>query len=383
MNLVDAVASKFQEQFLDPPVLVRSPGRVNLIGEHTDYNDGYVLPAAIEKAIYFAIAPSGGGECRVLALDMNAEVRFSVENPRASDAGWHKYLMGVVDQFNKANARVEGFNCVLSGDIPIGAGMSSSAALETGLAFALNHIFDSGIAPLQLAKLAQKAENEFVGVQCGIMDQYINIFGKKGNALSVDCRTLESTLVPFNHPASIVLFDTGISHSLAGSEYNKRRAECAEGVTLIKKSHPAVTHLRDVSFPMLFGCKGSMDATVYRRCMYVIEENNRVLQACKVLEQGDLNAFGLLMNLTHEGLSNEYEVSCEELDYLVHTARDIPEVYGARMMGGGFGGCTVNLVQPDAVERVSAVVRGKYKQKFGKEPKTYVTSIADGTKVIE
>ncbi|HEY4613191.1 MAG TPA: galactokinase [Bacteroidota bacterium] len=382
MNLLDAIAAKFKELFHEKPLLVRSPGRVNLIGEHTDYNEGYVLPAAIDKAVYFAIAPSASEQCRVIALDKNAEHQFTTGSLEKTEKHWPNYLMGVVDQCNKANLRVGGFNCVFAGDIPIGAGMSSSAALEAGLAFALNHIFKLGVDNLSLAKLAQKAENEFVGVQCGIMDQYINIFGKHGNALRVDCRSLESIDVPFNHPVAIVLFDTGVSHSLASSGYNKRRAECNAGVTAVKQRHPAVTHLRDVSIAMLSGCKDTMDPTVYRRCKYVVEENDRLLSACKALERNDLRAFGQYMYRTHEGLSREYDVSCPEMDFLVETMKDQPEVYGARMMGGGFGGCTINLIEPDAVERIGNMVREKYKHRFGNEPNMYITSISAGTGVI-
>ncbi|MCI0707122.1 MAG: galactokinase [Ignavibacteriae bacterium] len=382
MPIIESVASKFKELFRETPLLVRSPGRVNLIGEHTDYNDGYVLPAAIDEAMYFAIAPNGGNECRVHALNLNAEHRFTIGHANHSDKRWPNYLMGVVEQFNNAGYRVGGFNCVFGGDIPIGAGMSSSAALETGLAFALDRLFALKVDALALVKLAQKAENEFVGVECGIMDQYINIFGKRGNALRIDCRTLESELVSFHHPAAIVLFDAGVSHSLAGSGYNKRRVECSAGVAAVKQKHPAVTHLRDVSIAMLSGCKGLMDATVYRRSKYVVEENDRVFAACAALARNDLTAFGALLYASHEGLSREYEVSCAELDVLVDVVREMPGVYGARMMGGGFGGCTINLIQPDAVELVSTAVRKQYAKKFGREPKVYVTSISDGTSIV-
>jgi galactokinase len=283
----------------------------------------------------------------------------------------------------KARYRIRGFNCVFGGDIPIGAGMSSSAALEAGLAFALNTLFDLRIEDLSLVKLAQAAENEFVGVRCGIMDQYINIFGEQDKVLRIDCRSLEYKYYPFAYPnVSIVLFDTQVSHSLASSEYNRRREECGEGVAIIKKCCPEVSSLRDVSIDMLEKCKSLMNSTIYRRCKYVVEENDRVLRACKELEKSDLKAFGAFMNQTHEGLKRDYEVSCKELDFLKILVEDKPQVYGSRMMGGGFGGCTINLIENDGIEEISIYAAKKYKQAFNIDLKTYVTSIGSGTNII-
>jgi galactokinase len=383
MSLVQSAATIFREKFKEQPLLFRSPGRVNFIGEHTDYNMGYVLPAAIDKAIFFAITPRNDRQCIVYAMDMNNEHEFSVDDLQLSKKGWPNYLMGVVDQFVKSKYSIRGFNCVFGGDIPIGAGMSSSAAIEAGLAFALNSMFDLQIDALSLVKLTQKAENEFVGVRCGIMDQYINIFGARDNVLRIDCRTLEHKYYPFAfNNISLVLFDTCISHSLASSEYNRRREECSEGVEIIKNSYPYVCHLRDVSVEMLQKCKDKMDPMIYRRCKYVVEENDRVLSACVELERGNLKAFGAYMNRTHNGLSRDYEVSCAELDYLVESVKDSPYVYGARMMGGGFGGCTINLIEHLAVEEVSQRVAGKYKKEFHIDLKTYITSIDSGTHII-
>jgi galactokinase len=383
MNLVKSVESVFQKKFKEQPLLFRSPGRVNLIGEHTDYNKGYVLPAAIDKSIYFAIAPRKDRHCIVVAMDMNDEHEFSIDDLPSTPKGWPNYLMGVVDQFIQAQYAIQGFNCVFGGDIPIGAGMSSSAALEAGLAFALNSIFKLQIDDLALVKIAQKAENVFVGVQCGIMDQYINIFGKQDNVLRIDCRSLEYKYYPFAfHNISVVLFDTRVSHSLASSEYNRRREECNEGVAIVKTSNPEVDSLRDVSVEMLQKCKDKMDHTIYRRCKYVVEENDRVLHACRELEKGDLKAFGKHMARTHEGLSRDYEVSCKELDFLVELVQNDPQVYGSRMMGGGFGGCTINLIENNHVEEVSTMVTERYKQQFNIDLKTYITSIGSGTNII-
>ena len=383
MNLAETIESTFLKKFKEQPLLVRSPGRVNLIGEHTDYNDGYVLPAAIDKAMYFAITPRNDRFCTVVASDINDMHEFSVDDLQFSKKGWPNYIMGVVDQFIKAQFEIQGFNCVFGGDIPMGSGMSSSAALEAGLAFALNHMFELRIDDLALVKFAQKAENEFVGVQCGIMDQYINIFGKQDNVLRIDCRSLESKYYPFAfHTVSLVLFDSCVSHSLASSKYNRRREECGEGVATIKKSFPEVNSLRDVSLDMIRRHKDKMNSIIYRRCKYVVEENDRVLQACVELEMGDLKSFGKLMTKTHEGLSRDYEVSCKELDYLVELVEDNPNVYGSRMMGGGFGGCTISLVENHHIEEVSTMVTEKYKKKFQIDLKTYITSIGPGTNIF-
>ncbi|MFH1195442.1 MAG: galactokinase [bacterium] len=383
MEYAVKIKKKFEELFGTEPFLVCSPGRVNLIGEHTDYNMGFVLPAAIDKAIYFAIAPNGGTECTLYSVDMDDTFKFSTCCLEFSEKHWVNYLMGVVDQLKKRGHEINGFNCVFGGDIPIGAGLSSSAAIEAGLAFALNDIFRLGIEKMELVRLAQKAENEFVGVQCGIMDQYINIFGKAGNVLRIDCRSLDYDYFPFDFDdISIVLFNTMVSHSLASSEYNQRRKECAAGVEVIQKKYPNVKSLRDVSIEMIREYAEILNPVIYKRCKYVVEENDRLIRACDSLNKGDLKTFGNLMNETHEGLSKDYEVSCEELDYLVELTKEIPEVYGSRMMGGGFGGCTINLIENGAVEKVSNYVSEKYKMKFNNEPKIYITKIHDGTQII-
>ncbi|MDR3625762.1 MAG: galactokinase [Ignavibacteriaceae bacterium] len=383
MQLVSKVEEKFKELFNEVPVIIRSPGRVNLIGEHTDYNMGFVLPAAIDKAIYFAIAPVNDDNCTVYALDLNEECKFGINNLEKSEKGWPNYLMGVIEQLNNSGHSIKGFNCVFGGNIPIGAGLSSSAALEAGLAFALNYLFDLSIDNLTLVKIAQKAENEFVGVKCGIMDQYINIFGKSGNVLRIDCRSLEYSYFPFNYQdISIVLFDSRVSHSLASSEYNQRRIECGEGVNIIKKDFPNIQSLRDVSLDMLAEYKTKLENTIYRRCKYAVEENDRVLAACSALGKHDLAAFGLLMYKTHEGLSKDYEVSCKELDYLVELTNNNPDILGSRMMGGGFGGCTINLVKNDAIESVSKEIAAKYQKEFNIDANIYVTKISSGTSLI-
>ena len=385
MNLkeIEIVEKKFREVFKEKPLLLRSPGRVNLIGEHTDYNMGFVLPGAIDKSIYYAITPRTDNICKIVAADLQDSFEFTLDDLKKSDKKWPDYLTGVVDQFLKAGHVVKGFNCAFGGDIPIGAGLSSSAAVEGGLAFALDHIFDLGIDKLSLVKMAQKAENEFVGVKCGIMDQYINIFGKAGHVVRIDCRSLEKEYFPFDFEnIALVLFNSNVSHSLASSEYNKRRLECSYGVKIIKEVYPEVESLRDVSPDMLNEFKSSMDNVIYRRCKYVVEENDRMLKACEALKKGDLKAFGYLMYETHEGLSKNYQVSCDELDYLVELTKNNPMIYGSRMMGGGFGGCTINIIERDSVEQINKGISAMYKLKFGVEPEIYITSISSGTDIL-
>ncbi len=384
VNLAETVYAKFKELFNEEPVIVRSPGRANLIGEHTDYNLGFVLPCAIDKAIYFAVAPREDNICKMYALNMEQTYESRVDKLRKSEKGWPDYLTGVLDQLNKAGHSYSGFNCVFGGDIPVGAGLSSSAALEAGLAFTLNRIYNLGIDNLSLVKLAQKAENEFVGVQCGIMDPFINIFGERGAVLRLDCRSLEYQYFPFDFDnVSILLFNSNVSHSLASSQYNQRRKECTDGVALISQHEVHVESLRDVSMDMLAGYKSRLDPTVYRRCKYVIEENNRLLRACAALERDDLRSFGRAMVETHDGLSREYEVSCTELDFLVDLVRDDPRVYGARMMGGGFGGCTINLVEPEYADALGRRVSEKYRQKFGIDATVHSISISSGTSILD
>ena len=383
MKIIGSIEKKFRELFNEEPLLFRSPGRVNLIGEHTDYNMGYVLPGAIAKAIYFAVSPRDDQKISLYSFDKRDSFETGLSKIEYQDKGWPNYLLGVVDQLLKAGYKLKGFNCVFGGDIPIGAGLSSSAAIEGGLSFALNNLFNLQIDKLTLVKLSQKAENEFVGVQCGIMDQFINIFGESSKVLKIDCRTLEYEYFPFEFEnVSIVLFDTCVSHSLASSEYNQRRKDCGQGVDIIRKDHPFVSSLRDVSINLLNDYRNKIDEVIFKRCKYVVEENDRLIKACMALNKGDLKLFGSLMLKTHDGLSKEYEVSCDELDYLVELARSNTAIYGARMMGGGFGGCTINLIENNAIDEIANNVSHLYSKKFGREMKSYITSIGGGTQKI-
>ena len=359
--LASRVVEKFKTVFAEDPVVIRSPGRVNLIGEHTDYNNGFVLPAAINKAIYMAVSRRDDNELHLVSDDLDLTYRGNTNRLVPSSLEWPDYLLGVIEQLQKAGKPVGGFNCVFGGDIPPGAGMSSSAALECATIYSLNELFGLGLETLTMVKLAQRSENEFVGVKCGIMDQFASMFGRKQQVIRLDCQSLEYEYVPFNTDGiRIVLFDTRVKHSLASSEYNTRRHQCETGVKLIQAHHPEVHSLRDATPEMLDRYVAPADAVLYKRCRYVVEENARLLAACEDLRKGDIASFGQKMFVTHEGLSNLYEVSCPELDFLVNQVKDHPAVLGARMMGGGFGGCTINLVKEDAIEELVARTATSY-----------------------
>lgn len=383
-QLIETIHNKFRRKFDKKPLLIKSPGRVNLIGEHTDYNEGFVLPAAIDKAIVLAMAPNQTTKLRFQSYDMDGFFETELENLTRSNQGWPDYLLGVVDQLRKHNHTIKGFDCVFGGNVPIGAGLSSSAALEGGVVFGLNRLFGLRISRVEMAKIAQKAENDFVGVQCGIMDQFVSLNGKAGHALRLDCRSLEYDHYPFQQEdVSIVLCDTQIRRELAGSEYNIRRQQCEQGVKTLQQSDPDLNSLRDVSLSLLEEHKNEMDPVVYRRCKYVVQENERVLAACRNLQEGDLEAFGQKMLASHAGLRDEYEVSCKELDVLVEVARDLEGVLGARMMGGGFGGCTINLVRKEHINTFTNTITKAYQEQTDNSVEIYLTAVSGGTSIVE
>lgn len=363
--------------------MVYSPARINLIGEHTDYNEGFVLPAAIDKAMIFAVAPSGSDLCTIMALDLDDTFEFRIHSLEKTKKEWANYILGVVQQIARLNLEVKGFNCAFGGDIPVGAGLSSSAALACGSGFALNELFDLGIARHGLARIAQRAEHQFVGVHCGIMDQFANLFGKENHVLMLDCRTQEFGYHLFDRDdIGIVLCHTRISHALAASEYNVRRQECEQGVRFLQNVYPQVRSLRDVSMAMLNERKSEMGIEIYRRCEYVIHENDRVVAACEALKSGNLQILGMKMFETHAGLRDHYQVSCAELDFLAEFARKKAGILGARMMGGGFGGCTINLVSRDAIGDFSDEIQFEYQSKFAGELEVYQVKIGPGTSII-
>ncbi|CAL1516916.1 galactokinase [Chitinophaga sp. MM2321] len=380
--MIQQTREKFIKIFGKEPLIVVSPGRINLIGEHTDYNDGFVLPAAIDKKIVYAIALNNTRQCHAHAVAADETLSFSLDEVKPSP-GWINYLLGVVNQLQEGGHTVTGFDCVLAGDIPIGAGMSSSAAVEGGLVAALDHIFQYGLTRMEMALLGQRAEHTFPGVKCGIMDQFANLHGKKDQVMLLDCRSLEFEYFPFNFPDyKIVLCNSMVNHSLASSEYNVRRQQCEEGVKAIQVNHPAVKSLRDADMNMLNEVRDQVAEKVYDRCAYVISEIRRVQDATIFLKQGDIRQFGQLMYATHEGLSKLYEVSCAELDFLVSLAKEREEVAGARVMGGGFGGCTINLVKQDKVAAYTSYIESAYKAQYGQLPEIYVTTIENGVEII-
>lgn len=379
------IAKSFKRLYKeDPKLLVRAPGRINLIGEHTDYNNGFVLPAAIDKEIVFAVGLSSDDYFRFHAFDLNESHSFKLDQIEVSDQkSWANYLLGVVAQFLKKGLAVPPLQISYGGDVPLGAGLSSSAAVECGIAFAINELIGGGLKKEELAFIAQKAEHEFAGVQCGIMDQFASMMGKKEHVIRLDCDTIAYQYFPFPMDEyQIVLCDTGVKHSLAGSEYNTRRKECENGVALLAKHYPHVKSLRNVNVAMLDSHKNEMDPVVYKRCKYVIEENNRVLEGCEDLAAGNLGSFGKKMYASHQGLSESYEVSCPELDFLVAQTFDKAFVLGSRMMGGGFGGCTINLVKADEIENFEAEMKVAYQKQFNIQLATYKVTIENGTGLI-
>lgn len=381
---VQLVADRFGKQFGGKPLLVVSPGRVNLIGEHTDYNEGFVLPGATDKAVVLAVAPRPDTTCHFVSVDFDQEFRCELGALHRSPLRWPDYHQGVIDQFLLAGHRIGGINCVFGGDVPIGAGMSSSAAIEGGLAFALNALFGLKLDDLTLVKLAQKAENEFVGVRCGIMDMFINIHGRERSVLKLDCRSLEFEHLPFERPdLRVVVADTLVRRELAGSEYNVRRGQCEAGVNVLRAHGPGIRSLRDVGLDLLREHQSELDPVIYRRCEYVVRENIRVAEAATALLRNEFAAFGGLMDASHAGLRDDYEVSSAELDALVEAARRVPGVLGSRMMGAGFGGCTISLVEADAVPEFEARVARDYEAATGKTPKVHVIRIEAGTRIAE
>ena len=371
--------------FDQKPLLIRSPGRVNLIGEHTDYNMGFVLPAAINKAIYMGIGKRTDQEIHLISIDLNDQHQTDLQTIIPSGKLWPDYVLGVIQQLQKADAQFpSGFNIIFGGDIPTGAGLSSSAALECSTGFALNELFSFGFEKIDLVKMGQAAENQFVGVKCGIMDQFASVFGREKHLIRLDCRSLEYTYIPFNDDdIEIVLFDSKVKHSLASSAYNDRRAQCEKGVALIQAHHPEVKSLRDADEQMLLKYIKPANEETYRRCHYVVSEIQRLLNGCEDLEKNDLESFGKRMFETHAGLRDLYEVSCPELDHLIDLVAGNPNVLGARMMGGGFGGCTINLVKKHAVKDLVKHVSDGYKKLTGRDTEVIIAHIENGTSRID
>lgn len=381
-ELLTEVQSVFKERFEEEPSLFYSPGRINLIGEHIDYNDGFVMPAAIDKGIYFAIALNNSDEINCYSIDFDESISIAFSEVKKVD-GWKNYVLGVVNEFQKLKLSLEGFDCVFGGNIPIGGGMSSSAALEGGISFGVNELCNFKMSRKELALLGQRAEHNFPGVMCGIMDQYANMMGKENTVILLDCKNVTHEYIPLNIEGyEIVLINSKVHHSLAGSEYNQRRNECEKGIAILKNGL-GIHSFRDVKSPdELLPFKNEMGEKVFERCTFVVEEILRTKKAADYLKENNINGFGELMFQTHAGLKDLYEVSCKELDFLVKEAEKNAGVIGARLMGGGFGGCTINLVKKEAVESFLSKILSAYQKEFNINAETYKVKVVDGTDKI-
>ncbi len=379
MEMQEKIRKVFKERFGTPGILYASAGRINLIGEHTDYNGGFVFPGAIDKVIEAEIKPNGLKKCRVYSIDIDEYVEFGLQEEDAPKQSWARYVFGICREIIKRGGKVEGFDAVFAGNVPLGAGLSSSAALESCFAFALNDLFnDNTIDKFELARIGQSTEHNYCGVNCGIMDQFASVFGRKGNLMRLDCRSMEYEYFPFNpDDYRLVLVDSRVKHELKDSPYNRRRESCERVAKRL-----GLETLRDATMDMLNEVRSDITAEDYFRAKFVIEEKDRVLAVCNALEKGDYETVGEKMYETHAGLSKDYEVSCEELDFLNDQARELG-VTGSRIMGGGFGGCTINLVKNDLHDNFVETIVARFNDKYGHEPKIYDVVISDGARRVE
>ncbi|MCQ2145865.1 MAG: galactokinase [Bacteroidales bacterium] len=377
------INQKFAGVFGGQGRMFASAGRINLIGEHTDYNGGYVFPGAIDCGIMAEIRVNGTSRVRLYSIDFKEQVEFGLNEEDKPAQGWACYIFGVCRETIKRGGKVEGFDAVFAGDVPLGAGLSSSAALESTFAFALNELFGNGFDKFELAKIGQSTEHNYCGVKCGIMDQFASVFGKKGSLIRLDCKTLEYKYFPFDPQGyRLVLIDSCVKHELASSAYNKRRESCERASAAIRKNHPEIDCLSDCKRVWLDEVRGEISQEDFLRAEYVIGEVQRVLDVCDALERGDYETVGELMYQTHFGLSRLYEVSCEELDFLNKLARKC-DVTGSRVMGGGFGGCTINLVREDLYETFIEAAKSQFEARFGHAPKVYDVVISDGARELQ
>ena len=379
MELREKINSTFENRFGGKGTLYASAGRINLIGEHTDYNGGFVFPGAIDKVIMAEIRPNDTDKVRVYSIDIDDYAEFGLNEADAPQQSWARYIFGVCREIIKRGGRVEGFDAVFAGNVPLGAGLSSSAALESCFAFAINDLYNgNSIDKFELARIGQSTEHNYCGVNCGIMDQFASVFGKKGHLMRLDCRSMEFEYFPFKaDDYTLVLVDSVVKHELADSPYNKRRASCERVAKRL-----GIETLRDADMAMLDAVKSDITAEDYFRAKFVIEEKDRVLEVCDALVRNDFDTVGRCMYETHHGLSKDYEVSCEELDFLNDIAKECG-VTGSRIMGGGFGGCTINLVKNDLLDSFIDKAKTLFNEKYGHEPKIYEVIISDGARKIE
>ena len=379
--LIIKTTAFFTETFgIAPEKIVLSPGRINIIGEHIDYNDGFVLPAAIDKIICFAFAKNNSKRSKIYAIDLNEEFEVDLTKPIAlSDVVWTNYILGVIKQLQDKGFSFDGFNCVFSSDIPVGSGLSSSAALECGTIFGIKELFNLSIPKIEIALMGQKAEH-WVGINCGIMDQFSSVMGQENKVIKIDCRTLDYEYHDANfNDYSLILFDSNVKHSLMTSAYNERRQQCEEGIAIIKNNFPDISSFRDCTENQVLNLKDKMSENVFKRSLFAVKEIKRVSLACEALDRGDIQTLGKLMFETHQGLSVDYEVSCAELDMIVDTLKQEKAVIGSRMMGGGFGGCTINLIKKGEEEGIKSKLAKMYMEAFGIELKIYDVKISNGT----
>lgn len=380
---IDEIVAAFQKLYGGQPRIYRAPGRVNLIGEHTDYNEGFVMPAAINFSTFVAITKRDDSVVKIHSDIFKEEAEIDLAKPPARcRKHWSDYPFGVAIKLKEAGHNIYGANLFVHGDVPLGSGLSSSGAIEVSAGLALSDISGAKIARLGLAKICQKAENEFVGARTGLMDQFIACFGKADHAVMLDCRSLESRALPVPDDVKLVVCNTMVKHELASSEYNARRGQCEEGVRILSQHLPNVNSLRDVTPEDVEGFTAELGEVIFKRCLHVTTENDRVLKAADALRDRDLQSFGRLMYESHDSLRDDYEVSCKELDVMVDLARQVKGVFGARMTGGGFGGCTINLVSVQAVDEFTQSIRSGYEQATGKHPEVYICSAADGAERV-
>jgi galactokinase len=384
------ISKKIEDHYLSSfgnpsEIRIKAPGRINILGEHTDYNNGFVMPSAIDKAIYFSIGKSSNSKLSIWALDLDSFYEANdINNLKPSPNHWSNHLVGVILEIQKLGHKFDsGVYIAFGGDIPNGAGLSSSAAVEAGIGFGLNELFGFQLGSLQLAQIAQATEHNYVGVKCGIMDMYASIFSKENQVLRLDCKTLEHDYIPAEFEKhTFILVNSAVKHNLADSEYNVRRKQCQVGVEVLNTKFGNIDSLRDTNFEQLEDVKSDIDRLTYNRCKYILEEKERVLRASEALEKHDFAELGKIMNETHQGLSELYEVSCAELDFLADEARKIEGVLGSRMMGGGFGGCILNLIEKESEPVFREKISKSYESKFGIIPEIYTANLSQGVHKI-
>lgn len=382
----ESLNNSFKQQFdLEAQVFAKSPGRINIIGEHTDYNNGFVLPAAIDKYIYVAIAERADQEIHLFSSDYNEYYTTTLSNTdTTATPEWAKYILGVSQIINQKTNNIKGFNLYLAGDVPLGAGLSSSAALSSAVGYALNELFSCGLTRIDLAKIGQQTEHEYIGLKCGIMDQFASVLGKQDHAIQLDCQDLSYQYIPIDWSENeVLLLNTNVKHNLASTAYNDRRNSCEQGVNWVKEKYPHVKSLRDITISQLDEIVKEKDTDTYTKCRFILEENQRLQYACEALKNKDIKQLGELLFAAHWALSKEYEVSCPELDYLVSKAEHSEYVLGARMMGGGFGGCTINIIKKGMSDAFVAEVSNSYLQEFGFALTPIHINLGEGSSLID